>query len=89
MKKNLGLLALFVLAACLMDFAFDRILPAAPVAHAASDAHPVLSSAGPTGAPAVPLPLSAQPVAFVVTGLVCVLFGILAVAPLLLNDLPR
>ncbi len=74
-----------VLTLGLVGFAFTQIVPAGTV-HAADETHPALSSAGPSDKEAVPLTHSAQPVVFVVTGLVCVLFGIAAISPLLIDD---
>lgn len=74
-----------VLTLCLVGFAFAQIVSASPV-HAASEPHPALSSTGPAEKEAVPLTHSTQPVVFVVTGLVCVLFGMITLSPLLIDD---
>ena len=91
MKKNLNLLAVVkysirvvLLTVCLVGFAFARVAPTSTV-HAASDTRLLLSSAGPSEREAVPLTRSALPVVFVGTGLVCALFGIIAVSPLLVD----
>ncbi len=85
MKKYLSLLTIIVLTICLVGYVFDRISPASTV-YAGSETHPVMSSAGPSETEAVPITRSVQPVVFIATGLVCVLFGILAVYPLLIED---
>jgi len=85
MKKTLSYLTIVVLAIFLVGFAFDRIVPA-NTAHAASEIQPALSNASPSEKEAVPPSHLAQPVVFVVIGLVCVLFGILAISPLLLDE---
>ena len=82
MKNALGLLVLVVLAAGLMGFAFDRNGPGTQAGKAG------LSSDAAAQAPAV-IVAAAQPVAYVVTGLAFVLFGVLAVGPLVLNDSAR
>jgi hypothetical protein len=83
MKKTLSLLVIVVLAACLMSFAFGRMTPAI---HFISDTQRIVSGPGLAAPPAMPSAFLAQPVAVVVTGLVCGLFGLLALAPLLLNE---
>jgi len=88
MKKNLSIIVLVILAVCLVGFAIDRFVPASPVS-AASEAQPAASSASHANIGAVPPAPTAQPVIFVVAGLVCVLFGILAVSPLLTGDPDR
>ncbi len=87
MKKNLPLLVIVVLTVCLVSFAVERFIPASRV-QAASEAHPALHSAGSAEKDAAPVK-HAQPVVFVVTGLVCVVFGLISVAPLLLDDSER
>lgn len=85
MKKNLSLLALVLLLVCLVGFVFNQIVPNRAL-HAAGEMHPVTSSAGPFEKESVPLTRSAQPIVSVVMGLICVLFGILAAVPLLVDD---
>jgi hypothetical protein len=91
MKKNLSLLAIVLLAICLVGFAYDRTVPAGTV-HAAGETDTTSGSAGPTAKllktnmDSVPLTLPVRPFAWVVTGLVCVLSGIMAIAPLLIED---
>ncbi len=87
MKKNITLLAVLVLTICVVGVAVERFIPASPV-KAASENHPALSSAGPAEKDAVPVK-HAQPVVFVVTGLACLVFGLIAVAPLLVEDPER
>ncbi len=89
MKKNLSILVLVILALCLVGFAIERAVPA-NTASAASEAHAALVNAGPADKEAVPPARpTAQPVIYVVSGLVCVLFGIIAAAPLLIIDSTR
>ena len=87
MKKVLSLLVLVLLSACLMGFAFDRLGPGAHPAASAS--HPIQNDASPAQTTEVPLAPAVQLAAFVVAGLACVLFCVLAVAPLVLNDSRR
>ncbi len=84
MKKSLTLLVIVVLTICLVGLAVERIVPASMV-QAAGESDPALRSAGPAEKEAVPV-TRAQPVVFVVIGLVCVVFGIIAVSPLLVDD---
>jgi hypothetical protein len=88
MKKKLSLLFIVIFTLCLVGFALDRLAPASP-ASAASEAHPVPNSAAPAPAEAAPSAPAAQPVIYVVGGLVCALFGIIAVSPLLMGDPAR
>ncbi len=83
MKKNSTLLVIVVLTICLLGFAVERFIPAS-TAQAASEAHAALRSAVPAEKDAVPVK-PAQPVVFVVTGLVCAIFGLIAVSPLLVE----
>jgi len=85
MKKNLSYLAIILLTVCLVGFTSDQIVPKSTV-HVTGEAQPVLSSRGLSPKEALPLTLSAHPVAFVVIGLIGVLVGLLAVAPLLIDD---
>lgn len=83
MKKTVRLIAAAVLTLCLVGFALDRVLPTNAV-HAASQSAPALASANPVDKQPVPLTKSTQPEALIV-GLVCVLFGIAAISPLLID----
>ena len=85
MKKKLSFLAIIVLTLCLVGFAVDRIIPASTV-HAAGETQVGLSSAGPVekGDAAVTRP--AQPIVWVVIGLVCAIIGIIAVSPLVIGE---
>ncbi len=86
MKKNLiFIVAIVILTLGLVGFAFERLAPASP-ASAASETLQVSNSAIPAEIASAPVEPLAQPVICVVTGIVGVLFGILAVAPLILND---
>jgi hypothetical protein len=82
MKKSMSLLALVLLSVCLMGFAFGRVGPGAQAAQAVLGS-PVAQT------PMVPAAVAVQQVALVVTALACVLFGLLAVAPLLLSEPAR
>ncbi len=89
MKKNLTVLVLVILALCLVGFAIERALPA-NIVSAASETHLASINAGPAEKEAVPPARSTvQPVIYVVAGIVCVLFGALAVAPLFLRGSNR
>jgi len=88
-RRKLRLLAIVALTIGLLSFAVDRIVPASLVVSAASETHVALSDAGSPQKEAVPLTRLAQPVAIVVTGLVCLLFGVLAISPLLLDGSAR
>jgi hypothetical protein len=88
-KRRLRLLAMVVLTIGLLSFAVDRIVPASRVANAASETNAAWSDAGSPETEAVPLTSLAQPVVIVVTGLVCLLFGVLAISPLLLDGSAR
>ena len=88
MKKNLSLLTAIVLTLFLVSLVSELNVPA-DAAPAASKTRPVLSSAGPSEEDATPPARPAQPVVFIVTGLVCALFGISAVSPLLVGDPAR
>jgi hypothetical protein len=79
MKKYLGYLVLVLLTL----YVAGRIVPASAV-HAANETQLVASSTSPSEKEAAPNKGSAQPVVFIVTGCVCVLFGIVAVSPLLI-----
>ena len=84
--KNLGLLAIVMLTICLMSYALDRIAPAS-IVHAAGETQPSISQARPAErAASIPLIPSTQPVVSIVIGLVCLLFGLIAVSPLLITD---
>jgi len=85
MKKILSLLTLLGLSICLLGISLDRIVPASTV-NAAPLSPPVSVSAGSSEQQAVSLRLSAQPVAFALTGLECLLFGVIAISPLLIDD---
>ena len=85
-NKKLSLLALAVLTLCLLGLAFGQFASAGAVAQAANETQLVLASAGPSEKQTIPATRLAQPIAAAATGLVCVLFGIIAVAPLLLGD---
>ncbi len=87
MKKKWSYLFIILLAIFLVGFALDHITPASPV-HAAGVPTPSLRGAGPseTEKESVSPAGSAQPVVFVVTGLVFVLFGVIALSPLLIED---
>ncbi len=85
MKKTLSFLVITVLTICLVSFAFDHIVPASPV-HAAIETQPISSSADPAQTQVLRPGPSTEPVVFIITGLVCGLFGILAVSPLLIDD---
>ncbi len=85
MKKNLSILVLVILALCLVGFAASRLAPASPVS-AASESHLVSSSVSPAENVSATPTLAAQPVVYLVTGIVCTLFGVLAIAPLILGD---
>ncbi len=88
MKKNLLLLTSFILTLCVVGFAIYQLAPASPVS-AASEVHTAAFSATPVEKVSTPAAPAAQPVIYLVTGLVCALFGILAVAPLFLGDSNR
>jgi hypothetical protein len=78
MKKNLRFIIIIVLTMFLVGFVYDRI--AAPtVGQAASETSP----AAETGV--VPLTRSEHPVVFAVIALVGVLFGAIAIFPLLIG----
>lgn len=85
MKKNLSILASVVLIICLVSFAFDQIVSASTV-HAASETHSIMRSAGSAEEEAAPLSRSPQLVVFVPVGVVFILFGIIAISPLLIGD---
>ncbi len=87
MKKNVRYLAIIVLAIILVGFALDRLAPASSV-HAAGFPTPALNSTGPseTEKGALPPAGATQPVVIVVTSLVFVLFGVIALSPLLIED---
>ncbi len=80
-KRNFCLLVIVVLAICLAG----GIVPPAAVS-AARDGGPALSYAGPSETEALPLARPTQPVVFVVTGLVCTIFAMIAVSPLLIDE---
>jgi len=88
MKKILSYLAIFVVSIFLMGLAFEWIVPAS-MAHAASETQPRLSNASSSEKDVVPPAHPAQPAVFVVTVLVCILFGIIAISPLLFDDPTR
>lgn len=85
MKGNLSLFAIVFLTICLVGFAIGWITPT-PAVHAANHTHPVMNISSPSEKEAMPHTLSAQPVAFVLIGLACVLLGMMAVSPLLIDD---
>ncbi len=84
MKKSWKLIAIVVLTICMVGYAFDRIVPA-NIVNASSETHREFNSAGPSEKEVLIHTSSEQPVVFIVTGLVCALFGTIAVAPLLLE----
>ncbi len=85
-KKNGLFLLTVLLAIFLANFAFYRIAPVHTV-HAGGETIRIALSAGPTGAEEKPSSSRpAQTVVFLGAGLVCVLFSVLAVSPLLLDD---
>lgn len=85
MKRNLGLLASIVLIICLISLAFDQIVSSSTV-HAASETRMVYNSSGSFEEEADTSSRSPQPVDFVAAGVVFVLFGVIAVFPLLVGD---
>lgn len=62
------------------------MIVSASTVHAASETHTVVSSADNSEEEAVSPPPSTQPVVIVITVLVFVLFGIIAIFPLLFDD---
>ncbi len=89
MKKKLGWLAVVLLTLCLVSFALERIAPASPV-QADRTVQPDLGETSAMVEESVPLTGSAaagpEPAVSIATGLVCVLFAILAFSPLLIDD---
>ena len=80
-KRIFCLLVIVMLVICLVG----GIVPLATVS-AAGDSGPALSYAEPPETEAVPLTPSTQPVVFAVTGLICALFAMIAVSPLLIDE---
>ena len=83
-KKIFCLLVIVVLAMCLIG----GIVPPAAV-FAAGDSAAALNYPELSETEAVPLTWTTQPVVFVVTGLVCALCAMIAVSPLLIDELPK
>ncbi len=84
-KQSILIIAILILTLCLVGFAASRLAPASPVS-AASESHLVSSSVSPAENVSATPTLAAQPVVYLVTGIVCTLFGVLAIAPLILGD---
>ncbi len=85
MKKIWLLLPIIILTLCLVGFAIDRLEPASPVS-AANEVQPVSMDTSLGKPEAAQRASTVQPVVFVAAGLVCSLFGVLAIAPLFLKD---
>ena len=85
MKKNMTFLVIVVLSICLVGLAAERIAPVHTV-HAASENHLVMNSASQSINGTAPRPHAIPPIVFIAAGLVCALFGIVAVSPLLIDD---
>jgi hypothetical protein len=81
MKRTLYFLTLILLIG-LLSFAFDQLIPAGQ-AHAASLTQPVLNNAVPIQKEMISLNSPVNPIVFLAIGLVCVIFGAVAVSPLL------
>jgi hypothetical protein len=88
MKKNLSTLIIVMIAICLVSYSIGLNHTSSTVL-AASETYPVLKSTSHTESEALSLPQSAQLAVIVVVGLVCGLFGILAVSPLLIDKAAR
>lgn len=85
MKKNLVLLAIVLLSGLLVGFALDRTLLAGTV-RAAGEIYPVISSATSPQPAAAAQPSAVRPAVIAAVGLVCALFGMMAVFPLWIGD---
>jgi len=84
MKKNLILLPLVIFAVCLTGFALDRVVPASRM-HAMGESLPVLRDAVLLVKQSVLIP-ALQTIVIVIAGLECLLFGMIALIPLLVDD---
>lgn len=88
MKKNLRFLAIMVLVIFAAGLALEPVIPAHPV-QAAAEQPMQPAVINPSEKEAAPVAPSTHPVIPVVTGIVCVLFGVIAVIPLLIDDPAR
>lgn len=88
MKNKLSFLTIIIIITCMAGFAFDKFIPTSTV-HASNLSHPAVSSAAPVEKETVPSGSASNPVISVVVGFVCVVFGVVAVAPLLVEDQKR
>jgi hypothetical protein len=85
-KKKLSVLVLAVLTVGLLSLAFAPILPVSAANQPAHDVQTAVVSVAPSQPPAVLAARIAQPLAAAAGAVVFVLFGILAVSPLLLGN---
>ena len=84
MKKILSSIAIVMLIICMFGFVFVRLIPSTTV-EAAAGTHLSASIAGPENQTAA-ISFSPTPVVFVLAGLACALFAIMALSPLLIDD---
>lgn len=85
MKEIFRFLTLVVLSVCMVGFALDQ-LTSTSTAYAVGEACPELSSARPSEKEILSITGSLHPVILIAAGCACILSGIIAILPLLIDD---